>query len=227
MFLRRETLNPNNENYLVKTIGSKLYCVIHDSATTVKANLIFLANKPTPDSLIQHPQWIVTSICLLCWSSGLKRKLPWKSIKSSEVYANKAWKIKCYISLHPQEDQWCKSLAIQATSLDSRDLFSTVLVYVQEQQNCFHKTWYIYIEIVSNGCSRRFKDTHREKALSSKTRALSESMNMDIWVVGTSNQLFIVCSYTETKCSKKKIDTGKAVFFVTGPFWEGCFVWVC
>ena len=43
-------------------------------------------------------------------------------------------------------------------------------------------------------------------------------MNMDIWVVGTSNQLFIAGSYTETKFSKKKIDTGKTVFFVTGPF---------
>ena len=31
------------------------------------------------------------------------------------------------------------------------------------------------------------KDTHREKAPSNKTPALSESMNMDIWVVGTSN----------------------------------------
>ena len=31
------------------------------------------------------------------------------------------------------------------------------------------------------------KDTHREKAPSNKTPALSESMNMDIWVVGASN----------------------------------------
>ena len=36
-----------------------------------------------------------------------------------------------------------------------------------------------------------FKDTHREKAASNKTPALTESMNMDIWVVGISNQLFI------------------------------------
>ena len=35
------------------------------------------------------------------------------------------------------------------------------------------------------------KDTHREKAPSNKTPALYKSMNMDIWVVGTSNQLFI------------------------------------
>ena len=35
------------------------------------------------------------------------------------------------------------------------------------------------------------KDTHREKAPSNKTPALTKSRNMDIWVVGTSNQLFI------------------------------------
>ena len=36
-----------------------------------------------------------------------------------------------------------------------------------------------------------FKDTHREKAPSNKTPTLLKSMNMDIWVVSTSNQLFI------------------------------------
>ena len=36
-----------------------------------------------------------------------------------------------------------------------------------------------------------FKDTHREKAMSNKTPALAKGMNMDIWVVGTSNQFFI------------------------------------
>ena len=35
------------------------------------------------------------------------------------------------------------------------------------------------------------KDTHREKALSNKTPALTKSRHMGIWVVGTSNQLFI------------------------------------
>ena len=34
-------------------------------------------------------------------------------------------------------------------------------------------------------------DTHREKAPSNKTPALTKSTNMDIWVVGTSNQLFV------------------------------------
>ena len=32
-----------------------------------------------------------------------------------------------------------------------------------------------------------------------KTRALTKSMNMDIWAIGTSNQLFIRGSYTEIR----------------------------
>ena len=35
-----------------------------------------------------------------------------------------------------------------------------------------------------------FKDTHREKTPQSKTPTLLTSMNKDIWVVGTSNQLY-------------------------------------
>ena len=35
---------------------------------------------------------------------------------------------------------------------------------------------------------RQFKYTHREKATSNKTLALTKGMNMDIWVVGKSNQ---------------------------------------
>ena len=35
------------------------------------------------------------------------------------------------------------------------------------------------------------KDTHRVKALSNRTPTLTESMNVDIWVVGTLNKLFV------------------------------------
>ena len=49
---------------------------------------------------------------------------------------------------------------------------------------------------------RLLKDTHREKAPSNKTPALSKSMDMDIRVVGTSTQLFITGSYTEINFSK-------------------------
>ena len=43
-------------------------------------------------------------------------------------------------------------------------------------------------------------------------------MNIDIWVVGTSNQVFIRGSTTETKFPKKKVVIGKTLFFVIGPF---------
>ena len=48
-----------------------------------------------------------------------------------------------------------------------------------------------------------FKDAHREKVPSNKTPALTKNMNIDMWVVGISNQLFIKESYTKTKFSKK------------------------
>ena len=35
------------------------------------------------------------------------------------------------------------------------------------------------------------KDTHREKATSNKIPPLPKSMKMDIWLLGTSSQLFI------------------------------------
>ena len=47
---------------------------------------------------------------------------------------------------------------------------------------------------LSYNASLRFtslKDTHKEKAPSNQTPALTKSMHVDIWVVGTSNQLFI------------------------------------
>ena len=38
---------------------------------------------------------------------------------------------------------------------------------------------------------KQIKDTHREKAPSNKTPALTKSANMGIWVFRTTNQLFI------------------------------------
>ena len=64
-----------------------------------------------------------------------------------------------------------------------------------------------------------FKDTHKEISLSNKTPALTKNMNMNIWVVGTSNQLFVRGSFTETKLSTKKIVTGKSSFFPKDPFY--------
>ena len=36
-----------------------------------------------------------------------------------------------------------------------------------------------------------FKDTHREKSPSNESPTLTENMNLDIWLVNTSNQLFV------------------------------------
>ena len=42
-----------------------------------------------------------------------------------------------------------------------------------------------------------------ENAVSNKTRTVTKSMNMGIWVIGTLNQLFIRGSYTQINFSKK------------------------
>ena len=43
----------------------------------------------------------------------------------------------------------------------------------------------------SNQIIKLVKDTHREKPPPSKIPALTTIMNIDIWVIGTSKQLFI------------------------------------
>ena len=48
-----------------------------------------------------------------------------------------------------------------------------------------------------------FKDTHRKNTPSNKTEALTKSMDMDIWVIGTLNLLFKRGFYTQIKFSKK------------------------
>ena len=50
-----------------------------------------------------------------------------------------------------------------------------------------------------------FKDTHGENTPSNKTKTLTKTMSIRIWVVGILNQLFIKGSYTEIKF-KKKVD---------------------
>ena len=62
------------------------------------------------------------------------------------------------------------------------------------------------------------KNTRKEKAFSNKTPALTKSMNMNICVVGTSNQLFRRGSYSETNFQKNKVVTGKIPSFLIGPF---------
>ena len=49
-----------------------------------------------------------------------------------------------------------------------------------------------WVDLISTGRKKKccnLKDTDREKVPSNKTPELTESMNMDIWEAGTSNQL--------------------------------------
>ena len=56
------------------------------------------------------------------------------------------------------------------------------------------------------------KDTHKENTPSNKTEALTKSINMYVWVIGASNQLFIRGSYNQIKFSKKKMKQSVAKF---------------
>ena len=58
---------------------------------------------------------------------------------------------------------------------------------------------------MSTYCTPRgsLNGTNRENAAQNKIETIKKSMNMDIWVVSTLNQLFIKGSYTEIKFSKK------------------------
>ena len=48
-----------------------------------------------------------------------------------------------------------------------------------------------FMKITTENGNSFIDDTHREKALSNKTPALMKSMNMDIWVIGTSNKFIV------------------------------------
>ena len=94
--------------------------------------------------------------------------------------------------------------------------------------------WFLYDRDLRH---EKVKDTHKENAPSNKTPVLTKSVNIDIWVVGTSNQVFIRGFHIERKNQKSKVVTGKTLFFVIGLFctlhsichnicfWQGSFVW--
>ena len=50
---------------------------------------------------------------------------------------------------------------------------------------------YWYFKNVEISLRKSVKDTHRDKATSNKTPTLTKSLNISIWVVGTSNKLFV------------------------------------
>ena len=63
---------------------------------------------------------------------------------------------------------------------------------IQDPWYYLFKGIFLYVALYPRTyCTSTIKDTHREKALSNKTLALTKSTNMVVWVADTSNQLFI------------------------------------
>ena len=65
-------------------------------------------------------------------------------------------------------------------------------LFAVKSEESLHLKFFVSLRILSN------------KAPSNKTKVRTKSINMDIWVIGTLNQLFIIRgSYTEIKFSKE------------------------
>ena len=106
-------LNPNNEKYLVKTIGYKLWYVIYGSSTTAIAKLTLLANiEPRVKFQFQLPSLLVL------WSYRKKITYAMYYTISTEVYVDKK-EDQAFISLHLQVDQFRKSFNTHTVFSDS------------------------------------------------------------------------------------------------------------
>ena len=73
------------------------------------------------------------------------------------------------------------------------------------------------VPLYYDGYLHGFKDTLRENTTSNKSQALAKSLNMDIWVIGTLNQIFIRNSYTQIFFSENTVVIGISPFFVIDP----------
>ena len=65
------------------------------------------------------------------------------------------------------------------------------------------------------------KDTHRDKAPSNKSPVLTKSMNMDGWVVGASDQLFVrffYWNFCTEHFQRNELSTGKTSLVVISSF---------
>ena len=118
------------------------------------AILILLANKTnswshnTAPSVKFHFQ--LPSL-LVHWSHW-KKKYPGNLLKAQSTptkHKNQVCK-----SVHLQTDQWSRRFTTLVVSLNRCDLFLLVVVYMQEQQKCSHKTGHIGTKIISNGRSK-------------------------------------------------------------------------
>ena len=159
-----------------------LLCVIHDSTTTVMANLIFLAKISTPDLIIQNLEQNITSICPLLWSTGLtQRKLPRKCTKSVELHANKAQKIKCaYHCTYRQVSNGKVLLILQILEI-------AVICSSQFQCTCRNnKTALIKHDTFILKSFLMLAHTHWEKVPSNKTAAIMKTTKNMVFQINSS-----------------------------------------
>ena len=76
-------------------------------------------------------------------------------------------------------------------------LMHNLMILEQEIFNIVRVTSYGKIITLFQG------DTRRKNAFTYKTQVITKSINMEIWVIGKLNQLFLRNSYTEINFSKK------------------------
>ena len=108
MFFERETLNPNNEKYLAKTIGYKLWYTVYDSTNTTIANLISLAN-------IEPRVKFQLLLSLVLWSC--QKKITYAMYHKHGGLHRQRIEDEALISVHLRADQFPKSFKIHVVSL--------------------------------------------------------------------------------------------------------------
>ena len=92
-------------------------------------------------------------------------------------------------------------------------LFTFGMIQVLCVTEFIHLSWLGFYNL------KKLKDTHREKAPSNKTPPLTKSMNMDIWVVGTSNHGNVAFSILVYSAKKQYCSFLKNIFI----FQKICF----
>ena len=154
MFFERETLNPNNEKYLVKTIGYKLQYTIYGSTTTAIANLISLANIG-PRVKFHHQ--LHSSLVL----SSCQKKITNAVYYKSGGLRRQRTEDKAFISLHLKANQIRKGLNTHVVSLSTQDFITRsfsvhaasvklfhIFVRVHKAENVLHVFFQVSVSIL-------------------------------------------------------------------------------
>ena len=132
MFFERETLNLNNEKYLVKTIGYKLQYTIYGSTTTAIANLISLANIG-PRVKFHHQ--LHSSLVL----SSYQKKITNAVYNKNGGLRRQRTEDKAFISLHLKANQIRKGLNTHVVSLSTQDFITHSFSVHAASVKLFHK----------------------------------------------------------------------------------------